>query len=65
MLDPDASAAFAQRNGLADAGPASMSADRPVRAEVGAGVERANAHLSRIEQIKRFKILRAMATGRR
>jgi long-chain acyl-CoA synthetase len=57
VLDPDASAAFAQRSGLADAGPASMSVEPSVRAEVGAGVERANAHLSRIEQIKRFTIL--------
>ena len=26
-------------------------------AEVAAGVERANSHLSRVEQIKRFKVL--------
>jgi long-subunit acyl-CoA synthetase (AMP-forming) len=28
-----------------------------VLAEVAAGVERANSHLSRVEQIKRFKLL--------
>ena len=57
VLDPDASAAFAGRNGLADASPASMSAEPSVLEEVRAGVERANSHLSRVEQIKRFTVL--------
>jgi long-chain acyl-CoA synthetase len=57
VLDPDASAAFARQHGLADASPEAMSADPTVQTEVAAGVERANAHLSRVEQIKRFKIL--------
>ena len=57
VLDPDASAAFAQQHELADAGPEAMSAEPTVLEEVAAGVERANSHLSRVEQIKRFKVL--------
>ena len=34
-----------------------LSAERGVLEEVAAGVERANSHLSRVEQIKRFKVL--------
>ena len=36
---------------------AAMSAEPAVLAEVSEGVERANSHLSRVEQIKRFKVL--------
>jgi long-subunit acyl-CoA synthetase (AMP-forming) len=54
VLDPDAAAAFASRHGLTDA---SLSGDETVLAEVTAGVRRANSHLSRVEQIKRFKVL--------
>jgi long-subunit acyl-CoA synthetase (AMP-forming) len=57
VLDPDASATFAQRKGLADSSPRTMAAEPSVLDEVSAGVERANAHLSRVEQIKRFRIL--------
>ena len=57
VLDPDASAAFAQQHGLADPSPEAMSAEPAVLEEVTAGVERANAHLSRVEQIKRFRLL--------
>jgi long-chain acyl-CoA synthetase len=34
-----------------------MSNDAKVLAEVEEGVQRANSHLSRVEQIKRFKVL--------
>src|SRR5437588_12976022 len=57
VLDPDASAAFARQHGLSDASPAAMVKEPAVLAEVEAGVERANSHLSRIEQIKRFEVL--------
>jgi long-chain acyl-CoA synthetase len=57
VLDPDASAAFAAQHGLADPSPAAMSAEPLVLDEVTAGVERANSHLSRVEQIKRFRLL--------
>jgi long-subunit acyl-CoA synthetase (AMP-forming) len=57
VLDPDAAAAFAAEHGLADASLAAMASEPAVLEAVGAGVERANAHLSRVEQIKRFKVL--------
>jgi len=57
VLDPDASAAFAHRHGLGDASPEVMAATTVVLDEVRAGVESANAHLSRVEQIKRFRVL--------
>ncbi len=57
VLDPDASVAFARRLGLPDASPEAMAAEPAVLEEVAAGVERANAHLSRVEQIKRFTVL--------
>ena len=57
VLDPDASAAFAQQHGLADSSPEAMANEPAVLEEVGAGVERANSHLSRVEQLKRFKVL--------
>ena len=57
VLDPDASAAFARQRGLADTDPAVMAAEPAVLEEVTQGIERANAHLSRVEQIKRFKVL--------
>ncbi len=57
VLDPDASAAFAAERGLGDASPQAMAQEPVVVAEVSAGVERANSHLSRVEQIKRFRVL--------
>jgi long-subunit acyl-CoA synthetase (AMP-forming) len=46
VLDPDGATAFAREHG-SDA----------VLDEVAAGIERANEHLSRVEQIKRFEVL--------
>jgi long-subunit acyl-CoA synthetase (AMP-forming) len=57
VLDPDACAAFAQQHGLSDASVEAMAAEPSVQEEVAAGVERANSHLSRVEQIKRFSVL--------
>ena len=57
VLDPDVSAAFARTHGLADASPEALAREPAVLDEVQVGVERANAHLSRVEQIKRFKVL--------
>jgi long-chain acyl-CoA synthetase len=57
VLDPDASATFASEHGLADPSPGAMATEPTVLAEVEAGVERANSHLSRVEQIKRFRLL--------
>jgi long-subunit acyl-CoA synthetase (AMP-forming) len=57
VLDPDASAAFARRHGLRDASAQTMSAEPQVLDAVRAGVEAANGRLSRVEQIKRFRVL--------
>ncbi len=57
VLDPDACAALAAAHGLADGSVEAMATDAGVLEEVAAGVERANSHLSRVEQIKRFKVL--------
>jgi long-subunit acyl-CoA synthetase (AMP-forming) len=57
VLDPDASAAFAAEHGLPSSAPETMAAQPAVLAEIDAGVRRANSHLSRVEQIKRFTVL--------
>jgi long-chain acyl-CoA synthetase len=57
VLDPDGSAVFARQNGLSDPSPEAMASEPAVLEEVGAGVQRANSHLSRVEQIKRFTVL--------
>jgi long-chain acyl-CoA synthetase len=57
VLDPDALVPFAQQQGLADPSPEAMAVEAAVLEAVTAGVERANSHLSRIEQIKRFTVL--------
>ena len=57
VLDPDASAAYAAQRGLPSAAPADLCQDPAVQALVAAAVARANSQLSRIEQIKRFRIL--------
>ena len=57
VLDPDAAAAFAASHGLADPSLEAMASEPAVLEEVAAGVERANAKLSRVEQVKRFKVL--------
>ncbi|MBA2764969.1 MAG: long-chain fatty acid--CoA ligase [Thermoleophilaceae bacterium] len=57
VLDPDACAQLASEQGLEDASAGALSEREDVQAEVARGVEEANGHLSRVEQIKRFKIL--------
>jgi long-subunit acyl-CoA synthetase (AMP-forming) len=57
VLDPDACGAFAARYGLADSSVAAMSSQPKVLEAVADGVQEANTHLSRVEQIKRFKVL--------
>lgn len=57
VLDPDACAKWASEHGLADASPATVWADPGAREEIARGVEAANGHLSRVEQIKRFAVL--------
>ncbi|MBX5468526.1 MAG: long-chain fatty acid--CoA ligase [Thermoleophilaceae bacterium] len=56
-LDPDFAPVFAQRNGLRGASIEALAKEPAVIAEIERGVERANAQLARVEQIKRFKVL--------
>ena len=67
VLDPDASAAFAARaRPRATPRAAAMAGERPCSRRSTAGVERANAHSRRVEQIKRFTVLaERLAAGRR
>ena len=57
VLDPDGASAWATGHGLGDLSPATLCQDPGVRAEVARGIEEANGHLSRVEQIKRHAIL--------
>jgi long-subunit acyl-CoA synthetase (AMP-forming) len=57
VLDPDACAAYAATRGLPSAAPAELCHDPGIVATVAAAVARANEQLSRIEQIKRYRIL--------
>ncbi|MDX8150788.1 AMP-binding protein [Patulibacter brassicae] len=57
VLDPDVGAVHAEQAGLPDGSAATLAADPGVRAAVAAGVAAANEQLSRVEQIKRFRIL--------
>jgi long-chain acyl-CoA synthetase len=57
VLDPDGTGVWAVQQGLADATPTVLCKEPSVHAEVARGVEEANSHLSRVEQIKRFQIL--------
>jgi long-chain acyl-CoA synthetase len=55
-LDPDAAAAWAEKHD-ADADVASLSENEELLAEIENGVEEANEALSRVEQVKKFKVL--------
>jgi long-chain acyl-CoA synthetase len=57
VLDPVAAASFAAAHGLAAGTPAELVAEPAIQAEILAGVKRANAGLSRVEQIKRHTLL--------
>ena len=57
VLDPDGAAAWAASHGMDGADPVALAADPRVRAALDEAVERANSHLSRVEQIKRFAVL--------
>ncbi len=57
VFDADSVGPIAARHGLSDASPAALAADPQVIARIAAGVAAGNAKLSRVEQIKRFRIL--------
>src|SRR3954462_1015764 len=56
-LDPDVAPGFAQQNGIDDASFENLASNEKVIAAVQEGIDRANDHLARVEQIKKFKIL--------
>ena len=57
VLDPDAALQHAAENDLGDASVTDLARHPGVLESVGAAVERANAALSRVEQIKRWTLL--------
>ncbi|NUP81980.1 MAG: long-chain fatty acid--CoA ligase [Nonomuraea sp.] len=57
MLDEEAAPAWAAAQGLAAAGLKELAAEPRVLEELAAGVERANAALSRPEQVKAYRVL--------
>ena len=58
VLDSDFGPAWAAQQGIEAADLAALAADERVRAAVQAGVDAANARLARVEQIKRFHLVR-------
>jgi long-chain acyl-CoA synthetase len=57
VFDADSVGPYAAQHGLSDASPAALAADPDVIARIAAGVAEGNAKLSRVEQIKRFRVL--------
>jgi long-subunit acyl-CoA synthetase (AMP-forming) len=57
VLDADYAPAWAEQQGLAARTLEELASDEATRSEVQAGVDRANASLSRVEQIKRFHLV--------
>jgi long-subunit acyl-CoA synthetase (AMP-forming) len=56
VFDADSVGPYAAQHGL-DASPAALAADPEVIARIAAGVAEGNEKLSRVEQIKRFRVL--------
>ncbi|MEZ5073716.1 MAG: AMP-dependent synthetase/ligase [Solirubrobacterales bacterium] len=57
VLDPEYAPAWAKQEGIEQTDLASLAANEKVVAAVQAGVEEANAKMSRVEQIKKFELL--------
>jgi long-subunit acyl-CoA synthetase (AMP-forming) len=57
VLDAESVGPYAAQHGLPDASPAALAADRELIAQIAADVAGGNAKLSRVEQIKRFRVL--------
>jgi long-chain acyl-CoA synthetase len=56
VFDADSVGPYAAERGL-DSSPEALAADPQVIARIAAGVAEGNAKLSRVEQIKRFRVL--------
>ncbi|HLM85379.1 MAG TPA: AMP-dependent synthetase/ligase [Solirubrobacteraceae bacterium] len=59
VLEPEAAATWARAHEIEDPSPAQLAVRKDLRAELDAAVARANEHLARVEQIKRFSLLGA------
>ncbi len=57
VFDADSVGPYAAQHGLADASAKALAAHPQVIARIAAGVAEGNAKLSRVEQIKRFRVL--------
>ncbi|MFB7874427.1 fatty acid--CoA ligase FadD11 [Nocardia sp. NPDC056064] len=57
VLDAESAEPYARAHGLADASAAALAVDPGVRAAIRSGVLAGNATLSRVEQIKRVRVL--------
>ncbi|OBF54696.1 AMP-dependent synthetase [Mycobacterium sp. 852002-53434_SCH5985345] len=57
VFDAESVGPYAAQHGLADASPAALANHPEVISRIAAGVAEGNAKLSRVEQIKRFRIL--------
>ncbi len=57
VFDADSVGPYAAQHGLADASAEALAAEPQVIAKIAAGVAEGNAKLSRVEQIKRFRVL--------
>ena len=57
VLDPDGATAFARRTGLGERPIGELADEAAIQQEIGEAVKRANAQLSSVEQIKRFRVL--------
>lgn len=57
VLDPEAAPAFARNAGLAATTVEELAADSTIQQAIDAAVARANERVTRVEQIKRYKII--------
>ncbi|MGH2987208.1 MAG: AMP-dependent synthetase/ligase [Solirubrobacterales bacterium] len=57
VLDPDFAPVWGAKNGLAGKGPEELANEDSLIAAIQEGVDEANAKMSRVEQIKKFKVL--------
>ena len=57
VLDPESARVFADRHGRDDASPAALVSDPDLVRVIDDAVATANSHLSRVEQIKRYRLL--------
>ena len=57
VLDPDFAPGWAEKNGIEGKDPEALAHNEQLQAAIQKGVDDANSKLSRVEQIKKFKVL--------